>query len=204
MLSAPDYAASLIRSLGFSRPQAVEVYVSAVMPLVDSDGGEARIERRDSTRMVVNRSLSPERRAWKIAQSFAGWAMREDGWSPEDVRAVRSQVAAALLMPEDVVVSVLRAHDHRAAARALRVPVASLYMREGEVLEVPTAVVMPSLSWARVAGDPGRRLPAPEELLAVAHLPTLGIEKVATPDGEIVLRARSASRSVPRAAARRP
>lgn len=138
--------------------------------------------------MLVNQALPVHRQRWLVAQEFAGYAMKVDGWDAGAVKAGRSAVAAALLMPADRFLRDLEAGRERTAEQ-LSLPLGSVWMREGELRERPVAVVLPDLRWARVAGDPRGRLD-PEECLRVATygLRVVGLSSVVTPDGETLFR----------------
>lgn len=134
------------------------------------------------TAIFVASRLSAPRGRWVLAHEFASWVMGEDGVDPTDARALRSRVAAALLLPTGMAADVLRASCAAIVAEEFVLPTAATYLREAEVLRVPTALVVPG-RYFRIRGDDDGRLPT--ELAALELLASrrgIGVTRFGVPE----------------------
>lgn len=141
-------------------------------------------------RAVLPRGTSTEVGHWHLAHALAGHVLEGDGFAGIELATLRPLVAAALVLPAASVSRYLPRVGTEGVARALRLPFAAVYLREAELLRVPTALVVPG-RYARVRGDDAGRLPtdlAALELLAGRT--GIGVRKIAAPDeGGVIVRA---------------
>ena len=141
------------------------------------------------TAIYVASRLTAPRSRWVLAHEFATWVMREDGMPADQARALRSSVAAELLLPESLAASVLRTAPAIIVAEEFVLPTAATLLREAEVLGVPTALVVPG-RYVRVKGNDAGRLPLEQEALELlASRRGIGVIRFPVPeDGGTVVR----------------
>jgi hypothetical protein len=197
--AAADYVADVARSLGFGvRRPCVEDFVDAAMgprgmALATLPVARSALARVGSDWTIfVDQRLSPAQMRWRLAHHFADWLLREDGVGADGAAALRSPVAAELLISHDVAARMVGRVPFLDLARKLVVPAAAMLLREAEVARVPTALLATGQRgrYARVRGDDAARLPtdvAALELLASRR--GIGILRFAVPeDGGVIVR----------------
>ena len=116
--------------------------------------GDARtarlVDAKDGARIVVGRAVPRGLAHWYVAHRLAHWLLREDGADDETMRLMRSPIAAALLMPRDLV----RSAPASVVVERVVTPLPAATLRVAE-LGAPAAAFVVAGRYARVRGAGG-------------------------------------------------
>lgn len=144
-----------------------------------------------STIFYMSTRVAPARARWALAHAFAVWALEHDGFSSDDAQRLRSRLAAEFLLPSDAARRVFPKASPSAVASRLVMPVAASYLREAELLRVPTCLVALGRDglYARTRGDDDGRLPVDlDALRLLASQRSIGVTRTKTEDGGTIIR----------------
>lgn len=197
------YVASIRRALRFGEvvptcEDAIHRAMGANAVIKGIATQEARVARFQGRPVIwTSARLRPARRRWCVAHAFVSWVLEQDGVTGPEAMRLRSPMAAELLLPESVAGHVLRVAGATIVADEFVLPTAATYLREGELLRLPTALVVPS-RYSRVRGDDAGRLPTDLRALEMlAGSRGIGVFKVQVPeDGGTIIRLAALLRSL--------
>ena len=153
-----------------------------------------------ATIFYTSTRVAPAQARWALAHAFAVWALEHDGFSSEEAARLRSPLAAEFLLPAAASRRVFCKASPAAVADRLVVPVAASYLREAELLRVPTCLLAMGRDglYSRTRGDDGGRLPTDlDGLILLASRRSIGVTKTKTEEGGTIIRLASLPSSRP-------
>ena len=196
---AAQFVGDVARGLGFGtrRPSAEDMIDAAMgprgmaiarLPVARSSlskvGGEWTI--------FLDPRLPATQMRWRLAHHFSEWLLAQDGVVGVEADALRSPVAAEIILAHDVAARAVGRVAFVDLAARLNVPTTAMLLREAEVARVPTVLLAQGRrgTYARVRGDDSGRLPL--EIPALELLASrrgIGVKRYPVPeDFGVVLR----------------
>ena len=180
-----------------------EVWTPSIEDLVCRALGRHALRRGPiaaaATRATVNGStifytstrVAPAVARWALAHAFAVWTLEHDGVPAAEALRLRSPLAAEFLLPTDAARRAFGKASPDVVASRLVMPIAASFLREAELLRVPTCLVALGRDgyYARTRGDDHGRLPVDlDALLLLAGQRSIGVTRTRTEAGGTIIR----------------